>query len=69
MNFIRALLDSLVCKDQTPQLDIKDNEIERLRETLKDQKDKYNYLLVIFVLVLFWAFGATLAAIEIGMHS
>ena len=69
MSYIQAILQSVICKDQTPQLEIKDNEIQRLKEDLKDARSKHIYGVIIMVFMFFWALGATLAAIEIGMHN
>lgn len=59
----------LFLKDNSHLLDIKDNEIERLREELKEARKKLAYSAIIVVFVAFWAFVATLAAIELGIHS
>jgi len=68
MNWIHKLLDALVCKDMAPQLEVKDNEIKRQRDELKDMRQKMAYGVIVVIFLFFWALGATIAAVEIGIH-
>ena len=68
MNWVHKLLDALVCKDQTPQIEMRDNEIKRLQKDLDYVHGKYQYLIFFCAIVTTWAVIATLAAIELGIH-
>ena len=69
MSYLFDLLKSLFGKDQAALIDVKDNEINRLREDLKEQRDMNTYIKVLLIIAVFWASVATLAAVEIGIHS
>ena len=71
MNSLQNILERLFCNNSAleSELIIANQESKDLRERLKECKDKNLYYKIAFVVVSLWALLATLAAIEVVIHS